>query len=339
MVCPQVMPRVRRLEVREKMAASLDHMSVHLCLEVTSNQRPPPPPQPAAQDLPPVPSECLREIIVDPAKLDAFVERLHEVAGDLFLAGMLAEGEDAGALDAAALALDNVVFDAAVAVGMRVRNRSKPPDWLRRVQRPPAIRRQVQAARYLRAARQGRRQAVRGCDFAAAEHAREQMRRLLQREHREVRRARGAKQLEALLRSDPKEFYRHYRKRAPPPPSSITPAEFGRHFQQLLGGIPPDLPVPPPAAGALPPAAEALGLSQELFSVEELGGALHKVRNGSAVLGVLQPQLLKAAAEVLLPSLVLCCNACLRATGQAAHHLGAQRYHGYPQGRQRPIYL
>ena len=312
LVCPQVMPRVRRLEVRGKMAAPLDHMSVHLCLEVTPTQRPPPPPQPVDQDLPPVPLECLREIIVEPEKLDAFVERLHEVVGDLFFAGMLAEGEDAGALDAAALALDNVVIDAAVAVGMRVRNRSKPPGWLRWVQRPPAIRRQVQAARHVRAAREGRRHAVRGCDFAAAEHAREQVRRLLRRERRDMRRAGGAKRLEALLRSDPKEFYRHYRKRAPPPPSSISPAEFGRHFQQLLGGIPPDLPVPPLAAGALPPAAEALGLSQELFTVEELGSALHKVRNGSAVLGVFQPQLLKAAAEVLLPSLVLCCNACVR---------------------------
>jgi hypothetical protein len=299
LACPYSLAAVERLEVLDPMVVpGMDHKSVSLVLAGEGTRGAQGESAQGQRSAPPVPAD----FYLQPHLLPAFADHLSEsvVIQQLAAVQAMVLRGDAGDLDSAAAALDTVVVAALEAAGMQ-RRAPRQPGWLRRVRREPAIQRQ------LRAVRKERRRAVREPHLAAAAAARAKYRQLQRRQQREVRRM-GGKKLEDLLRADPKEFYRRYRQRPPPPPSAISAAQFGRHFKGVLGGKPPDQPIPP----ADPSYVAPQGLPQGPLNEEELLAAIKRVKNSSSVLGILKPQMLKAAAAPLVPVLVSLFAACVR---------------------------
>lgn len=313
--CPKAMPLVSKLLVSEKMAPNMDHNSVFMELSLPS-----PDPSPSQlsipssstseeSSLPSLSAEVRREFLVTADTIPLFVEYLQErvVASTLLdiqeraEAGLLNTAE---ALNEAARDLNTIFVAAAISAGMKEKEEKPPqPPWMLRVERRPFVERSGR-----RALRRHRRQALRSWQLAAAREVSRQLRQLDSRGRRRVR-WKNAQRLETLLKDQPKEFYRRYRDKRASTSSSITPEEFGRHFETLLGGQPPNLPLPLIVPGSIPLEDQMSGLVQEPFSQEEVCESLKKVRNGSVVLGVLKPQLLKAALKELVPVLTALCNA------------------------------
>ena len=148
-------------------------------------------------------------------------------------------------METGVLRFHRLVLEACKEAGMRERHEEKQPGWVRRVQRPPPVQRE------LRTIRRQRRNAVRHAQVVVAAQLRGRLRSLTHQQRR-VRKAIGGRRLAKLLKEDPKEFYKHYRQKPAPLPSSITPASLVSHFQQLLGSDPPEIPVPELADGAAP---------------------------------------------------------------------------------------
>ena len=305
--CPTLMSSVMSIKVGGQLVLPSDHVSVRVQVAWEPVEVAVSPPEPEIV-LPSPPSDLQCEFAIDPGKIGAFVTALREskwaekLTHILQTASVAMETKDEAGVEAMVLAFHKLVCEVCTEAGFK-QLRKNQPGWIRRVQRSASRQRAVRMHR-----RQHRR-AVRRSQFAIAAASRARLLAIAQRGRKE-RRAIGSRRLAALLVENPKEFYRHFREKPKPLPSNLTPAVLGQHFHQLLGGVAPELPVPPEAPGAVPTLEQMDGLPSDPFSTEEVMKAVHEVRNGGAVLGVLKPQLLKAAAEELVPVMTVLFNAC-----------------------------
>ncbi len=106
-------------------------------------------------------------------------------------------------------------------------------------------------------AKRDRKRSIRKCRLLVVAKQRNMLQKLTDKS-RKARRAVGMHRLERLLKTEPREFYKHYRK----PPTSVPQEELSDHFEELLGAEPPDLPVPPIIPGTTPPPESIEGLQR-----------------------------------------------------------------------------
>ena len=312
LACPKLFQKVESISVGTKLLAATDHNNVTLKL----NLRPDNMNLTAAGndedlELPTPPQELQNEFILEPKKMAIFQEftRSPEIAlrleSIMNAANEAVRVGDVSSAHAAALEFNNCVRDVCVLqlADFREKSRDTPqPEWFRRARRSSPV------LRAMRAAQRVRRRAVRRWQVVQSIALRARIRALAQRDRR-VKRIVKQKKLEDLLEEDPAEFYKRYRSKKPSLQSVIPNQVMNKHWKDLLSPAVPDLPVPPGMPGAVPQEEQLGELLQESFSVEEVATAIKKTRNGASVLGLIKPQLLKAA-PVLIPALTACLNAC-----------------------------
>ena len=220
---------------------------------------------------------------MDPHLMPAFVEQLTAAAPLLeqicTTASTAAESRNADLLNSAVASYIKVISDACLASGMKIKGVKTDKDrWLRKVTRiPPSVATREQRKAFKREHKKG----VRRCDVAGLHNQHDRPRKQIDRS-RKARRALGARKLERLLKEDPRGFHKHYRK--PPSPMLVPPEKVDVHFKDVLGGEPPDLPIPPIMPGTVPSAESIEGLQQTPFSMEELVVALKKIKNRASML-------------------------------------------------------
>lgn len=264
---------------------------------------------------------------VDADKLSAFVTAA--AARDDSWAAVVAAADAAHSvahLDGAVGSFDRLVVHCAATAGMLVirDGERRPPVWFQRASRPPIT----------ASLRRRRRRALSRGEVAVAAVLNRQACAAM-RKHKRQQRAAAVRQMLDWRRTCPARFYRALRGRQPPRPGSITTSQWLDAFQRRLGGSPsaprpvqPDAgggasPPPSPLAGlpagddgaaGQPPATtrEALAQLHAPFSPEEVRGRAGRVQNGKAVIGPLQPAMLKAAAASLIAPLTALLNACAR---------------------------
>lgn len=311
LACPRAFGNTQSLHVGGKLTPKTDHLAATLTVNNTLVEA-----QSEEQDTANIEMQSNQspafdvgnEFIIDDLLLHAFKEKI--TAATLILqeictaAIAAAESKDACMLNKVVADFNRVIDNACARAGMKMkRNKENKDRWVRAVTRLPpsaSIREQRKISR------RASRKPVRQCNTSIIAHQRKKLKELTNKA-RIARRALGTRGLERLLKDDPKEFYRKYRK--PPTPTLVSNDELSDHFEDLLGAEPPDLPVPVAVPGTVPPPENIEGLPQTPFSMEELLTALKKVRNGASMLGVLKPRLLKASKDQLGPVLVEMLNA------------------------------
>jgi Reverse transcriptase (RNA-dependent DNA polymerase)/Endonuclease/Exonuclease/phosphatase family len=308
LACPRVFQKIQSLKVAGKLTPKTDHLAATLSIngfsEVEEEEA-------GASDDEVDPDaisafDAGHEFIIDPQLLPDFIENV-AVAAPLLeqicaAARTAAESKNAEMLNKAVAEYIKVISDACLASGMKIKEVKTDKDrWAKKVNRPPpSIREQRKILR------RAHRKSVKECDREAIAFRRRNLRRLADQD-RKLRRAIGVRGLERLIKEDPKEFYKHYKK--PPSLTLASTSDLSDHFEGLLGAEAPDLPVPPILPGTVPPAENIERLQQAPFSMEELSPALKKVKNRASMLGILKPKLLKASVAQIGPALVELLNA------------------------------
>ena len=147
---------------------------------------------------------------------------------------------------------------------------------------------------------------------AEARQRRREYQRLLQRKQRRFKRAQAAALVQAAAAMG-KEFWRRFKPKQQVEPS-ISKGQWFSHFSALLGEAPSEGSsgagnVHAPRAGLVYAAADGSELNQP-FTAAEIVGVVSKLRRGSATLGFLSVEALRAAAPLLAPVVAALFNAC-----------------------------
>ena len=305
--CPASIPSLQTLSVCPPLCTGLDHNSVRLRIRegdelaiearrtLHCQAQPSPPNGP--------PDALINELFLPEDKLDDFVDYLQQDSVQSALATLEDDIETTPATDDAinkfAERLDDIVRQALLDAGAHPKQPRPPrgapsrPSWIRRKQRNPTTR------TIIRHARHHMRRARRLQDMELLHNARREWNTIRRAEQQALSSGLGDK-LPKLLRTNPREFFHRYNHKSFSDSLQVPMQSLVGHYRHLLGPETPHLP-PPNGPCPAPPAAPIL--SQSKFSDAELHASLQQIHNGSAVLGVLKPRMLKKARHTLIPVL------------------------------------
>ena len=303
LACPRLLPLVQRLSVSQAPLAGLDHCALRIDIALEAH---PEEEDPAAAAPPPPPPPP--DFIVNPNLLPLVEQALQQ--GDALACLLEVQQAAEGAATHGQLADAQQRFDALICqcmegAGMQQRSAVAPQQR----SRPWRSVELISLRRRLRLATRRR-------DWTQVARLNTLIRRKAQVERRQRRQLHGQR-LARLLQENPKEFFSRFRPKRPAAAAHLRADQWQQHFQQLLGVQPPNLPVPaqPPV---IPPGLQEIQASQQAtslnvpFTTSDVLEAVRKTKIGKAVVGPLNPLVLRHVAPLLAPALASLLNACTR---------------------------